>query len=83
MENEERLKLFAAVSDGDPCLRVINERLQETLQSEFMVAINPQRTDAERLRACEGCRISYWNLHFIEDEREKAKAWKTEQEQKR
>lgn len=76
LEKEMRMRMFATVGDHDPCLLAVVDRLQETMESDFNVAIDPTRTDLDRLRACEGLRVSYWNLHFIEKERTEAKAWK-------
>lgn len=79
IEPDDRMRLFAQVSDGDPCLRGVIDRLQQTLETEFAVAIDPTRSDTEKLRACEGMRISYYNLTFIEQERDKAKEWLRQQ----
>lgn len=79
----KRTELWSTVADQDNCLRATVDQLQETLEGEFLVAIDPQRSDTERLRALEGLRIAYWMLKRIEDERDQAKAWRTEQERAR
>ena len=76
LETGERTKLFASVNDHDPCLRAVTDRLAETLEGEFLIAIDPTRSDTDKLRACEGMRVAYYNLRFIEDERDAAKAWR-------
>lgn len=83
LEQEERLRLFSTVGDHDPCLRAVTDRLAETLEGEFLVAIDPNRSDVDKLRACEGMRVSYYSLRFIEDERESAKAWRKAREEQR
>lgn len=72
---EKRLELFSTVTENDNCLRAVLDRLEETLEVEFHTAIDPQRSDAERMRALEGLRISYHNLRMIEQERLEAKEW--------
>ena len=81
LDPDQRTKLLAGVSEQDPCLRAITDRLAETLEGEFMVVIDPTRSDLDKLRACEGLRVAYWNLRFLEDERTAARAW-VEQQQK-
>jgi hypothetical protein len=80
---EERLKLFATVSDNDNCLRAVTDQMQELLEGEFMTAINPERTDAQRLRACDGMRVAFWSLHNLEAERQAANRQRAEREQQR
>jgi hypothetical protein len=75
LKENERLLLFSQIQDADPALRAILDRLQETLEAEFYVAIDPGRTDVEKLRSCEGMRVAFFNLKFIEDERDKARDW--------
>jgi len=75
LKDEERLRLFASVQDHDPCLKAVLDRLEETLEGEFMVAIDPRRSDNEKLRACEGLRVAYYDLQFIESARQEARAW--------
>ena len=76
----ERLELYSTVSDTDNCLRAVLDQLEETLEGEFQVAISTAHTPEQRLRACEGMRVSYHNLQNIEREREDAKAWRNQRD---
>ena len=82
MVNEDRLRLLAGVTDTDACLKVVLDIVQELLESEFHAAIDPERPAEQRLRACDGMRIAYFNLHRIEAERASAKAWREEQDRR-
>ena len=78
---EKRLELFSTVTDTDNCLAAVLDSLQETLEGEFQIAISTAHTAEQRLRACEGMRVSYHNLQNIERERGDAKKWREEREQ--
>ena len=54
LTDTKRFELLGSVGDHDPCLRAVLDLQQETLEHEFYAAIDPQRPDVERLRACEG-----------------------------
>lgn len=75
LEATERMKLLSTVPDTDNCLRAVEDLLKEHLIQEFMVAIDPQRDDLQKLRACEGMRVHYYALQELESERERAKEW--------
>ena len=79
LDDTERLRLLANCEANNPVLRAILDRLQETLEYEFHVVIDPQRSNEERLRACEGLRVSYYNLKQIEDDRLRAGELRGEQ----
>lgn len=75
---DKRRELWATVSEHDNCLRAVLDRLQETLEGEFHIAIDPTRTDVEKLRALEGLRVCYYQLRMIDEERAAALEWKRE-----
>lgn len=79
-EQHQRRALLANVQDNDPCLRAVLDRLQETMESEFLMVIDTTRSAEERLRACEGLRVCFYQLKFIEEERAAAIEWKNEQQ---
>jgi hypothetical protein len=76
LPDPKRRELLATVGDHDPCLRVVLDLQQETLAHEFYAAIDLTRTDGERLRACEGMRVAFYNLKRLEEERAAAIEWR-------
>lgn len=70
---EERARMLATVGDNDAGFAACMDIMQETLEREFYAAIDFNRSDVERLRACEGMRVSFYNLQRLEAEREAAR----------
>lgn len=79
--NAERLKLLAQVAENDVGMRVTYDVIAERLATEFFVAIDVGQSAENKLRACEGMRVSWALLQALEQEREAAKEWKKEQGQ--
>lgn len=76
LPDTKRMELLATVGDHDPCLRVVLDLQQETLEHEFYAAIDLTRSDVERLRACEGMRVAFYNLKKLEEQRAAAIEWR-------
>lgn len=83
LANEERLKLLAGVADHDPCLRAVQDLGQELLESEFHRVIDAELPDEQRLRACDGLRMAYYQLRHLEDQHAAAKRWREELERQK
>lgn len=77
---EKRRELWASVGEHDPCLRAVLDTLQEGFEQEFLVMIDPGRTDGEVLRAAQGLRRAWHTLQQLEDERAEALEWKQRNE---
>ena len=80
---EKRLQLFSTVTEHDNCLNAVLSQMQETLATEFHVAISTAHNPEQRLRACEGMRLAYHAMQNIEKERAEAHAWRRERETQR
>jgi hypothetical protein len=74
--SEARAKMLATVADNDPGFAACQDIQQETLEREFYAAIDFNRTDGERLRACEGMRVAFYTMHRLEGERAAARSQK-------
>lgn len=82
LENVERLKMLAGVTDVNPVWRASLDVIQERLEIEFNVVLDTARSDAEKLRACEGLRVTWMLLTTLEQERERAEEWRKQPENK-
>lgn len=71
--SERRVEMLKGVADNDPGFAACMDIQQETLEREFYAAIDFNRSDAERLRACDGMRVAFYNLHRLEEERAQAR----------
>jgi hypothetical protein len=76
LTGEERLRLFSAVPDTDSCLRAVIDMLEDHLEGNFTIAIDPNQAQEKRFLAMERAGITYALLQQIEEERERGKEWR-------
>lgn len=75
-DNVERLKKLVGVTDVNPVWAASLDVIQERLEIEFNVVLDTSRSDTEKLRACEGLRVTWMLLTTLEQERERAEEWR-------
>jgi hypothetical protein len=75
-DNVERLKKLVGVTDVNPVWQASLDVIQERLEIEFNVVLDTTRSDTEKLRACEGLRVTWMLLTTLEQEREHADEWR-------
>lgn len=79
--NEERRKMLVGVTDVNPAWRASLDVIQERLEIEFNVVLDTTRSDTEKLRACEGLRVTWMLLVTLEQERAAAEEWRKQMQE--
>lgn len=79
LAGEERARLWIDVADTNPALVAVVDVLEDKLEGNFVVAIDVERPQEQRLRAMERAGIAYEVLQQIDRERAEAKEWADKQ----